>query len=83
MEHLIEKYKEIIDIAEQSKVNYYTLGNKQPMPVMAQKKPIEDVGLIITNLMILEKLEEISKKLGSKEEEVKKTTSRAKSTPAK
>lgn len=70
---LIEKYKEIMKLAEKSKVEFYTLGQTQKMPIMAQKKPIEEVGLIITNLMILEKLEEISNKLTPSKEEIEIT----------
>lgn len=58
-----EKYKEILDLAQESKIFYYT-GGKGNIPVSIQKKPIEEVALIVTNMQILEKLEEISAKLG-------------------
>lgn len=63
----IKKFSEIMEIAKKSKVDFYTSGGKRSMEVTSQKKPLEDFAYIISNLLILEKLESIEKLLSPEE----------------
>lgn len=59
----IKKFNDIMEIAKKSKVDFYTSGGKRSMEVTSQKKPLEDFAYIISNLLILEKLDSIEKLL--------------------